>query len=232
MTDERSKLADEAWVDALEGRSVDDVDVDDARLIRATIEAHDALSMERISDEQLDAAKKKLIARLGAEDDGTTGDGGAAETQTKVVDLSTRRPEKARRSVWQQNPAMLLAASVAFVAIMVMVLRNPDIPDGPVEILAYGEVDTLRGSSGESVLRVENPDAFGRELGARLIEREIPFVLTAATPDSPDRFISIQVDGVANVTGVQDTLDELGLDRPSTSVLAVRLVANGNDETD
>ena len=66
--------------------------------------------------------------------------------------------------------------------------------------------------------------AFGRQLGATLIEREIPFTLAIETPDSPDRIVSIQVDGVQNTVGVQETLDELGLQQPSSSVLIVRLV--------
>ncbi len=222
MTDERSRDADDAWVDALEGK--DAKDADDARLIRASIEAQDELTLERITDEDLEAAKQRLLARLDSDSDGAHASDADDPAASKVVDLSARRPDRARRSWWQQHPGMLLAASVAFVAIVVMVLRDPDVPDSQMLIMSYGEIDILRGNQGENVVPVADPDAFGRDLGATLIEREIPFVLTTDIPGSPDRIISIQVDGVRNREGVQQTLDELGLEQPSSSVVIVRLV--------
>ena len=223
MTDERSK-ADEEWVDALEGKSSNGDDAYEARLIRAAIEAQDEQTSKRISDEDVEAARQKLMARLGGEAGSNESSDDGTPEQSTVVDMSARRPAKTRRTIWQQNPGLLLAASVAFVAIVVMVLRNPDLPDGPGLIMSYGEIDTLRGKGDEIVYPVEDPDAFGRELGARLTEREIPFVLTADSKDSLDRIVSIQVDGVPNLAGVEETLKELDLEMPSTSVLIVRLV--------
>ena len=226
MTDERSKSQDDAWVDALEGKHAggDEHGVSDASLIRAAIETQNELTSERITDDDVAAARQKLMARLSGEHGGTGASDEATAERSTVVDLSARRPAQARRSVWQQNPGILLAASVAFVAIVVMVLRNPDVPDGPMLIMSYGEVDTLRGAADEVVLPVEDPDAFGLELAATLTEREIPFILAADTPDSPNRIVSIQVDGVPNAVGVETTLDELGLEMPSDSVLILRLV--------
>lgn len=224
MTDDRK--ADDAWIDALEGKPADAADngTHEAHLIRAAIRAQDELTSERISDEDVRIARQKLMARLGSEDGPVEASEDSAAEQSTVVDLSARRPRQAPRSIWRQNPGVLLAASVAFVAIVVMMLRDPNIPDGPALLMSYGEVEILRGAGNETVYPVDDPDAFGRDLGGRLIEREIPFTLTAETPDSPDRTVTIQVDGVPNAAGVGDTLDELGLPMPSTSVLILRLV--------
>ena len=225
MTDDRSKK-DDAWVDAIRGKTDGAADdgAPDARIIRAAIESQDELTSERISDADIEAAKQKLMARLGREDDGDQASEDTGPEESNVVDLSARKPVQERRSIWYQNPGMLLAASVAMVAIVVAMLRDPNIAVDAELIMSYGEIDTLRGDSGETVYQVEDPDAFGRELGARLTEREIPFALTADTPDSPDRILIVQVDGVANAAGVETTLDELGLAMPSTSVLILRLV--------
>lgn len=220
MTDESSKGLDDEWLEALAGRS--SKDTDDARLIRTIIEAQDALTAERISDADVRAARDRLTTRLATTD---RGEPAQEDTErTKLVDLSARRPAHRKRPVWQQNPAMLLAASVAFVAVVIMILRNPDIPDAPTLLASYGEIDTLRGDTGENTLAVPDPDTYGRELAARLTEREIPFVLSKESPASVERVISIQIDGVANADGVRQTLDELGMDRPSTSILIVRLI--------
>lgn len=227
MTDERSKTGDDAWVDALEGKPASGADDGpyDARLIRAAIEAQNELTAEGISDDDVETARRKLMGRLGGENAGVEAAGDASTERSAVVDLSARRPSDVRRSVWRQNPGMLLAASVAFVAIVVMVLRNPDVPDGPMLVMSYGEVDTLRGAADEIVFPVEDPAAFGLELAAALTEREIPFILTADTPESAERIVNIQVDGVPNAAGVEETLEELGVERPSSSILTLRLVA-------
>lgn len=222
MSDERSKPDDDAWVDALEGKESNGGE--DARLIRATLESQDELTAERIADEDLEAAKQRLLARLESESRETAA-GDASDTDaSRVVDLSARRSDRARPSSWLRNPGMLLAASVAFVAIVVMMYMDPNVPDGPATLMSYGELDRPRGVRHEHVYAVRDPEGFGRELGAKLIEREIPFVLTTVTPESPQRLISIQIDGVRNTAGVQQTLDELGLERPSSSVVIVRLV--------
>ena len=99
MTDDRSKT-DDAWVDALEGKPDEgsDESVQDARLIRAAIEAQDELTSERITDADVEAAKQRLIARLGGDDGslGTSDD--ETSEQSTVVDRSSRRP--ARRRPW------------------------------------------------------------------------------------------------------------------------------------
>ncbi len=214
MTDERSNITDDAWVDTLTGKNSEGDE--DARLIRATLEAHAEHTAVAIDDEALDAAKQKLLARLESNE--------TADKDSTVIELSTRRPST-KRSFWSpQNPGMLLAASVAFVAIIVMVLNNPDVPAGPQTIMSYGEIDIVRGTREENIHAVEDPDAYGRELGSTLVEREIPFVLLTVEPDSPDRIISIQVDGVGNVTGAQEILEELGVRDPRSSVVTVRLV--------
>ncbi len=214
MTDERSKLTDDAWVDALSGQGGDDND--DARLIRESLRAHAEHTAASISDEAVDAAKQRLLARLESDES-------VSEDRT-VVDLSSRRAPK-KRSFWSpQNQGMLLAASVAFVALMVMILQDPNVPVAGDIIMSYGEIDTVRGAREENIYAVEDPEAFGRDLGATLVEREIPFALMTAEPDSPDRIISIQVDGVGNVVGVREVLEELGVQDPQSSVVTVRLV--------
>ena len=227
MTDERSKAGDDAWVDALEGKAAGGADDApyDARLIRAAIEAQNELTAEGIFDDEVEAAKRKLMGRLGGDNAGVEATDDTSTERSTVVDLSARRPSDVRRSVWRQSPGMLLAASAAFVAIAVMVLRHPDVPDGPMLVMSYGEVDTLRGAADQIEYPVEDPAAFGLELGAALTERRIPFVLTADTHESPERIVHMQVDGVPNAAGVEETLEELGLDTPSNSVLILRLVA-------
>ena len=217
MTDKRSDIADDAWIEGLTGG--DDAGGEEARLIRASIKAHDELSAERISDEDVDAAKQRLLERLGS--DSAAGEESGDST---VVDLSSRRSPARPTSRFPRNTGMLLAASVAFVAIVIMVLRNPDIPDGPAILMSYGEIDTVRGVRDENVFPVEDPDEFGRDLGMRLMEREIPFVLLHEDPESPDRVISIQVDGVRDTVGVQEVLDELGVEETPSSVATVRLI--------
>lgn len=214
MTDERSNVTDDAWVDALSGQGGDDND--DARLIRESLRAHAEHTAASISDEAVDAAKQRLLARLESDES-------VSEDRT-VVDLSSRRAPK-KRSFWSpQNQGMLLAASVAFVALMVMILQDPNVPVAGDIIMSYGEIDTVRGARDENIYAVEDPEAFGRNLGAMLVEREIPFALMTAEPDSPDRIISIQVDGVGNVVGVREVLEELGVQDPQSSVVTVRLV--------
>ncbi len=223
-TDNEQQDGDE-WMHALSGD--DHAGPEDAKLIRALLQAHEETTQRRFSDEDFEYAKVNLQKRLDVDDCAESAETTEAYTKSNVVSIFTRSRREIKN--WSmRTTGTLLAASAAVVAVGILTFGGniggvDACPAGA--IMCYGEVDGIRGSgAGENTIYVDSPDAYGRELATLLTEKEIPFVLFGETESPYERVLNVQVDGIPDTEGVWDVLHDIGIDEALSSVVVIRLL--------
>lgn len=206
---------DDNWADALSGENNDGPE--EARLIRAVVQAHEESVGGGIASDDMDSAKDRLMQRLQNE----------AADDARVVGIETHSRWNIKK-LTREKATFLMAASAAIVAIGVMTLGGlfPQTGDFTPEVLMYyGELDTIRGDGDEHVVRVAEPDVLAQRLARNLLDENVPFELSTLTEHSTSRQLRIQVDGITNPEAAWAVLNGLGVYESATSVVVVNLVA-------
>ena len=191
----------DAWLRALRGEGEDAERTESGDTIRRTVLAQQAAAERSIDDDRLHHGKQRLLFRLA---------------QDRTFDDRGRHRSR-----------FAFAASIAVAAMLVVLTDTSVIDPGhdPALLMAYGEVDRMRGATPDAVeVATSQPDADAREIAKQLEALDVPYELRVDERDPSARVLRIQFDGIANYEQVEALLLGMGIDVPNESVIVLRWV--------